>query len=189
MNVFFNIVSIMGLVLLASVMYFVRDLPKLYRALKIEQTKATNSQELQREAYFREYGGKDLAKLFKEWVGYLYDIDNKAKNLSTKSAVELICRTVTYGSARTIHLCSNYMRDLHRGLLDSSSSEDELDYAGAKTLLYIAFIVSSLKVDFTGYDVDPVKLLEMKISDLSEIKEKASFKKALEDIKSEDLRM
>lgn len=145
-----TIVSFVCLGFLVAVTYFFKDLPVFYREMKLEQKRAVNSQELQREAYFREYGGKDLAKLFKDWVAYLYNINEKAKNISTRSAIELICRTVTYGSTRTIHLCSSYMRDLHTGLLDSSTNDDELDYAGAKTLLYTAYIVSSLKFDFTG---------------------------------------
>ena len=49
--------------------------------------------------------------------------------------------------------------------------------------------ISSLKFDFTGYEVEPLRLLEMKINDLSEIKKTEPFKKALEDIKREDIRM
>lgn len=40
-----------------------------------------------------------------------------------------------------------------------------------------------------GYNVDPVRLLEININDLSEIKETKPFKDALEDIKREDKRM
>nr|DAS14996.1 MAG TPA: hypothetical protein [Caudoviricetes sp.] len=186
---FSSVINIAYLLFFATVIYFVKDLPKLYRVLKVEQTRAANSQELQREAYFREIGGEDLVTIFKDWVAFLYDMDNKVEDFDADSAIDLISRTVTYGSTRTIHLCSSYMRDLHTGLLDSSTNDDELDYSGAKTLLYIAYIVSSLKFDFTGYEVDPLKLLQMKISDFSEIKKTEPFKKALEDIKREDIRM
>lgn len=184
-----NVVSLACLGLLAVITYFVKDLPVYFREMKLEQRRAENSQELQREAYFREIGGEDLVTLFKDWVAFLYDMDNATEDFDADGAIDLISRTVTYGSTRTIHLCSSYMRDLHTGLLDSSTNDDELDYSGAKTLLYIAYIVSSLKFDFTGYEVDPLKLLQMKISDFSEIKKAEPFKKALEDIKREDIRM
>lgn len=185
-----TIVSFVCLGFLVAVTYFLKDLPKLYRALKVEQTRASNSQELQREAYFREIGGKDLVRLLEDWVAFLYDADNKTKGFDADGAIDLISRTAIYGSTRTILLCSNYTTDLYNGRLEQDSNEDDdLDYGTAKTLLHHAFIISSLKFDFTGYEVDPLRLLQMKISDFSEIKETKAFKKALEDIKQEDLRM
>ena len=113
-----------------------------------------------------------------------------AENFDATRAIDLISRTVIYGSTRTILLCSNYVSDLYSGRLGQDPSDsEEITYVNAKTLLYHAFIVSSLKFDFTGYEVDPLKLLQMKISDFSEIKETEAFKKALEDIKREDIRM
>ena len=67
---FSNIVSLACLLVIAAMVYFLKDLPKLYRALKVEQTRAINSQELQREAYFREIGGEDLVTIFKDWVAF-----------------------------------------------------------------------------------------------------------------------
>lgn len=187
---FSSVINIACLLFFAMVIYFVKDLPKLYRVLKVEQTRAVNSQELQREAYFREIGGEDLVTIFKDWVAFLYDVDNKAEDFDADDAIDLISRTVIYGSTRTILLCSSYTSHLYSTGVDSELNEDEeLNYDTVKTLLYHAFIVSSLKFDFTGYEVDPLKLLQMKISDFSEIKETEAFKKALEDIKREDLRM
>lgn len=187
---FSNIVSVACLLVLATTVYFLKDLPKLYRALKVEQTRASNSQELQREAYFREIGGKDLVRILEDWVAFLYDADNKTKGFDADGAIDLISRTTIYGSTRTILLCSNYTTDLYNGRLEQDSNEDDdLDYGTAKTLLHHAFIISSLKFDFTGYEVDPLRLLQMKISDFSEIKETKAFKDALEDIKREDIRM
>lgn len=185
-----NMVSLACLGLLAVITYFVKDLPVYFREMKLEQRRAENSQELQREAYFREIGGEDLVALFKDWVAFLYDMDNATEDFDADGAIDLISRTAIYGSTRTILLCSNYTSDLYNGRLEQNSNEDEeLNYGTAKTLLYHAFIVSSLKFDFTGYEVDPLSLLQMKISDFSEIKETKPFKDALEDIKREDIRM
>ncbi|MFT8837556.1 MAG: hypothetical protein ABF900_07105, partial [Liquorilactobacillus satsumensis] len=36
-----------------------------------------------------------------------------------------------------------------------------------KMLLYVAYIISSLKEDFSGYKIDPKKLIKMEINDYS----------------------
>ena len=48
-----NVVSLACLGLLAVITYFVKDLPVYFREMKLEQSRARNSQELLREAYFR----------------------------------------------------------------------------------------------------------------------------------------
>lgn len=191
-----TIVSFGCLGFLIAVTYFFKDLPVFYREMKLEQKRASNSQELLREAYFREIGGEEVAQILKDWSSTLFrfkdsnfEIDNEedVKDGETSSVEDLLSRTVLYGSTHTIHLCALYMQDLYEGVLDSEN--DGLDYAGYKSILYSAFIISSLKFDFTGYEVEPLRLLEMKINDLSEIKKTEPFKKALEDIKREDIRM
>ena len=192
-----NVVSLACLGLLAVITYFVKDLPVYFREMKLEQSRARNSQELLREAYFREIGGEEVAQILKDWLSTLFrfkddnfeidDEEDTDEDGEASSVEDLLSRTVLYGSTHTIHLCALYMQDLYEGILDSEN--DGLDYAGCKSILYSAFIISSLKFDFTGYEVDPLRFLEMKINDLSEIKKTEAFKKALEDIKREDKRM
>lgn len=192
-----NAVSLACLGLLAVITYFVKDLPVYFREMKLEQSRARNSQELLREAYFREIGGEEVAQILKDWLSTLFrfkddnfeidDEEDTDEDGEASSVEDLLSRTVLYGSTHTIHLCALYMQDLYEGILDSEN--DGLDYAGCKSILYSAFIISSLKFDFTGYEVDPLRFLEMKINDLSEIKKTEAFKKALEDIKREDKRM
>lgn len=192
-----NVVSLACLGLLAVITYFVKDLPVYFREMKLEQSRARNSQELLREAYFREIGGEEVAQILKDWLSTLFrfkddnfeidDEEDTDEDGEASSVEDLLSRTVLYGSTHTIHLCALYMQDLYEGILDSEN--DGLDYAGCKSILYSAFIISSLKFDFTGYEVEPLRFLEMKINDLSEIKKTESFKKALEDIKREDKRM
>lgn len=192
-----NVVSLACLGLLAVITYFVKDLPVYFREMKLEQSRARNSQELLREAYFREIGGEEVAQILKDWLSTLFrfkddnfeidDEEDTDEDGEASSVEDLLSRTVLYGSTHTIHLCALYMQDLYEGILDSEN--DGLDYAGCKSILYSAFIISSLKFDFTGYEVEPLRFLEMKINDLSEIKKTEAFKKALEDIKREDKRM
>lgn len=191
------VVSLACLGLLAVITYFVKDLPVYFREMKLEQSRARNSQELLREAYFREIGGEEVAQILKDWLSTLFrfkddnfeidDEEDTDEDGEASSVEDLLSRTVLYGSTHTIHLCALYMQDLYEGILDSEN--DGLDYAGCKSILYSAFIISSLKFDFTGYEVEPLRFLEMKINDLSEIKKTEAFKKALEDIKREDKRM
>jgi hypothetical protein len=192
-----NVVSLACLGLLAVITYFVKDLPVYFREMKLEQSRARNSQELLREAYFREIGGEEVAQILKDWLSTLFrfkddnfeidDEEDTDEDGEASSVEDLLSRTVLYGTTHTIHLCALYMQDLYEGILDSEN--DGLDYAGCKSILYSAFIISSLKFDFTGYEVEPLRFLEMKINDLSEIKKTEAFKKALEDIKREDKRM
>ena len=192
-----NAVSLACLGLLAVITYFVKDLPVYFREMKLEQSRARNSQELLREAYFREIGGEEVAQILKDWLSTLFrfkddnfeidDEEDTDEDGEASSVEDLLSRTVLYGSTHTIHLCALYMQDLYEGILDSEN--DGLDYAGCKSISYSAFIISSLKFDFTGYEVEPLRFLEMKINDLSEIKKTEAFKKALEDIKREDKRM
>ena len=192
-----NVVSLACLGLLAVITYFVKDLPVYFREMKLEQSRARNSQELLREAYFREIGGEEVAQILKDWLSTLFrfkddnfeidDEEDTDEDGEASSVEDLLSRTVLYGSTHTIHLCALYMQDLYEGILDSEN--DGLDYARCKSILYSAFIISSLKFDFTGYEVEPLRFLEMKINDLSEIKKTEAFKKALEDIKREDKRM
>lgn len=192
-----NVVSLACLGLLAVITYFVKDLPVYFREMKLEQSRARNSQELLREAYFREIGGEEVAQILKDWLSTLFrfkddnfeidDEEDTDEDGEASSVEDLLSRTVLYGSTHTIHLCALYMQDLYEGILDSEN--DGLDYAGCKSILYSAFIISSLKFDFTGYEVEPLRFLEMKINDLSEIKKTEAFKKALDDIKREDKRM
>lgn len=184
------ITTILSIAIILGI-YFLKDLPTLFRELKVEQTKAQNNMELQREAYFREIGGKELYNTFNEWLGFLVDSDNKLKNFRKKQATELISKTIKYGSTKTINICGNYMKHVFEKVEATNNIENienqsgELSYNTYKMILYVAFIVSSLKFDFTGYEVDPIKLLEIQISDFSKVKEKNNFKKAYKDIKAE----
>ena len=184
MHIFQIITSSAVIIIASTAVYFVVELPKLFRELKVEQKKATNSMELQREAYFRQIGGKDLSKLFKDWVDLLYDADRRLKNFNKNDVIKLISSTVVYGSTKTIHLYSSYMKNIYNSDIAEIQDKDG-SYSAFKQLLYIAYIIASLKFDFTGYEVDPIKLLEIKITDLQDIKENEDFKKAHEDLKKE----
>lgn len=182
MNVFFTIVGIAGIGILTVLTYFLKDLPRLYRALKVEEVKATNSMELQREAYFRQISGKDLSKLFQDWTAVLYDLDRKMKGFGEKQAIDLISRTVIYGSSKTVGICSEYFKHVYRADAKKQDTEEFKSYDACMQILFIAHIVSSLKFDFTGYYIEPIKLLELKINDLEDTKKLEVFKKALSDI-------
>ena len=138
-----NVVSLACLGLLAVITYFVKDLPVYFREMKLEQSRARNSQELLREAYFREIGGEEVAQILKDWLSTLFrfkddnfeidDEEDTDEDGEASSVEDLLSRTVLYGSTHTIHLCALYMQDLYEGILDSEN--DGLDYAGCKSIL------------------------------------------------------
>lgn len=66
-----------------------------------------------------------------------------------------------YGSPRTIRLLAMYQQEnyLNQGEVDTSLS-----------MAYIAEIISSLKYDFSGYKVDPLSLVSIKINDMADCK-------------------
>ncbi|MDD7511041.1 MAG: hypothetical protein PUK21_01465 [Peptostreptococcaceae bacterium] len=187
METFIKIISILGIGLLTMLVYFLKDLPRLYRSLKIEKVKAEHSMELQREAYFRQISGNELSKLFKDWTAMLYDIDRKLKGFGERQAIDLLSRTVIYGSTKTVSICSEYFKFIYK--TDSSQdneenlSEGNLSYDGCMQILFVAYIVSSLKFDFTGYYIEPMKLLHIKINDLDKTMKSEEFQRAFVNIK------
>ena len=75
----------------------------------------------------------------------------------------LILNTLIYGSDRTVKLLSLYMQNVY---LQSDSSQKEYDQ-----LVNTAYIVSSLKEDFTGYTISPQTLLKLQITDYKDNKQ------------------
>ena len=53
----------------------------------------------------------------------------------------------------------------------------------AGQIVYYAFIIASLKADFTGYEIDPLTLLEMQISDYD--KYEVVYKQCADNIKKQ----
>lgn len=175
-----DIVLILILGALGTIGYFLKDAPKLFRQLKIENRRATNEKDIQREAYFRQISGKDLNEVFQNWTTFLTDMDKLPEKMNGSSGKkfynDLITKTVMYGSEKTVHIVAVLSQTLYENdniknkvkvsLGDTTKHDYEDDVQGFETMLYIANIISSLKYDFTGYEVEPMELIATKLSDL-----------------------
>ena len=96
---------------------------------------------------------------------------NKSPN-GVSEFKKLIHNTVVYGSDRTVKLLSAYSHSVYSGVSD-----------GNKMIVYVAFIVSSLKEDFSGYEISPLTLLELMIKDYDDYK--VAYEKYAKEIEQE----
>ena len=192
-NTIFNVVVIVLLTLLYGA---ISKLPSTVSDLVVEKYKSKSSKELQREIYFREISGKDVRDLFSEWLDLLIDTDAKVKSLEkTNNILKLIKRTILYGSAKTVKICSLFMNHIYgtksvsdgndnQNLISENEQKEERDVNNIITLIYVNRIICSLKRDFTGQDVTTDDLFKIRITDFNEFENTVAYKKALDTVNS-----
>lgn len=174
--VILNIVMALVMIVLVGV---VLKLPDYITKNWLEQTKNQNAHNIQVESYFKQLGGKQQQEILSQWTDFLTDLDKTSKKYdgsSTRSQRDfkkLIHDTVVYGSDRTVNLLSNYSHSVYEG--DDSN--------GNKMLVYVAYIITSLKNDFSGYKIEPLTLLKLMIKDYDELK--PIYSKCAEEIEQE----
>lgn len=164
---FFQILNVVLVVVITILIIVVRGLPKHISEIMMENMKHKNAKELQVESYFKELGGKQQLEILSIWTNLLVDIKymKEKYGAGSEGSVErynrLIHDTFIYGSDKTVKLLSLY-----------TSSVYKKDVSQAKLVMYIAYIASSLKEDFTGYGSSPQTLLQLKMTDYEQNKEK-----------------
>ena len=153
------IVTLVSAVLIGLIL----RLPKLITRTWLEDTKNKHAHEIQIESYFKQLGGKQQQEILSIWTDFLTDTDNATKKYSDARNPDSIRRfnkllhdTVIYGSDRTVNILTSYTHNMY----ETVNIAD-----GNKILVYIAFIISSLKEDFSGYHIDPLSLLKLKLKD------------------------
>lgn len=175
MLVVINIIMTVVMVVLIGVIF---KLPDFIVKTWLEQTKNKNAHEIQIESYFKQLGGKQQQEILSIWTDFLTDMDNATEKYSNNSPngvskfKQLIHNTVVYGSDRTVKLLSAYSHSVYSGVSD-----------GNKMIVYVAFIVSSLKEDFSGYEISPLTLLELMIKDYDDYK--VAYEKYAKEIEQE----
>ena len=178
-----NILPIINSTILFVFVLFFKEVPKLINDLKLEKIKNQNQSNLQVESYFRQLSGKDIESVFQKWLTLIDDMSNNklTGNDLNKHVKDLQTKTFMYGSSTTIKIYSSMMQQIY---INSSiekkvnvnfGKKKEKDYS---LIIYNAFLVASLKKDFTGYKIAPKDFLEGKITDLNHGDEKEAFKKA-----------
>lgn len=177
---FLNIISLILTVVTVVLIGVILKLPDLITNTWLEKTKNKNAHDIQIESYFKQLGGKEQQKVLDIWTDFLVDMDKTTKkyNIKAEGAVDnyhkLMHDTVVYGSDRTVNLLSLYN---HYTFVAENSTEKSF-----KMMVYVAFLISSLKEDFSGYYISPLTLLKITIKDFDTYKTVYSeYAKEIED--------
>lgn len=165
---FLNIISLILTVVTVVLIGVILKLPDLITNTWLEKTKNKNAHDIQIESYFKQLGGKEQQKVLDKWTDFLVDMDKTTKeyNIKTPGALDrynkLMHDTIVYGSDRTVKILASYN---HFTFIIEDSKEKSY-----QMIVYIAFLVSSLKEDFSGYHIDPLTLLKINITDFDDYK-------------------
>lgn len=177
--------------------YFLKDLPNLYRELRVEEFKGKNEKDLQKEAYFRQIKGTDIDAVLVYWTALMVNMDEKMNNLNTsqgqKEFTDMQQKVIMYGSTDTVKILSLMMQHTYKGssiekqVKVKFGKQDETKDAlhNYKLMLYISYLISSLKKDFTGYRIEPIEILRIKINDIDSHKNKSIFEQAGREVEKE----
>lgn len=169
MSVVLWVLNTLILILIILVVYFIKELPKMFGEKWSQNRQARTSKELQVESYFRQQGGNDVKKLLTDWTSFLTKMD-QIENLMGKDGSkynDLMHRTLLYGSKETIEIVAAMSQFNYQ----SEEIRKKQDPDGKKLMIYIATVIASLKYDFTGYKVKPISLLKAKLADIQEYRD------------------
>ena len=153
------IVQLFIIVGVPLLIYTVQQVPKAVNDLIVEEVKSENQNLLQTKAYFQSISNHDVNSILKKWT----DILAKPEEVSKMKPADLIkiqTDTIMYGSEKTVKLLALFMQVNYNQNEDSSKKALLL-------LVYICYIVASLKRDFTSYRIEPLDLLDIRINDLN----------------------
>lgn len=168
-TVFFTIATLIGV-------YFLKPYISHFFQLKESKLQNNHTEKLQVDNFVRNLSGKEMYTLFYEWQKILLDTENsimsskKNKIQHTKDLTNLLLRTFSYGSAKTIEILAAYSQFNYTDTTDIIDEEDPSKTIKTSyvTLYFFAKIISSLKKDFSGQEVPPEDLLKIKIKDFED---------------------
>ncbi|MDG4983491.1 hypothetical protein OGZ51_04940 [Lactococcus lactis] len=170
MNVIFSILLALILGGVTIVGYFLKDLPILVRELKLEESRKNNEKEIQREIFFRQLKGSELADTLDQWSKIIMEVEELSENLKDpKKISDLQKKVLLYGSDRSVKILSETMRNFY------NPSENSFI-----PMYYICSLICSLKFDFTGYKIFPVDIIKIKIKDYDSPENTEKFMEAQE---------
>ena len=165
----------------------ISDIPQKLHEKRMEEIKQENSlflqqenqksvRELQIDSYYRSISGKSIEKLFSDWTDLILDsekINKTPEKRRYEKLNQMIKDVVIYGSAETVRLASILQQYNFRTLenIDDERNPYELMYLGA-------IVICSMKKDFTGHEIQPEQLFDIKIKDMYKDKTQEQFKSA-----------
>lgn len=160
-------------------------LERLWQDKLLENQKSKNSSQLQRESFFKQLGGQGQKDVFDRWtrrITYMGEEDDKA---DFGELMDLIHQTVIYGSDRTVNTLTSMMQYIYTHPYEDEDG-NEISYTKDHMQMipmYTACIISCLKDDFAGYSVDPLTIIQLKISDYDSLKD--SYKRCIKEIQKD----
>jgi len=175
-----KIVSFFLGLLILLLFYLVKELPKMIQNSVVEAQKFSNSRQLQVESYFRQVSSQELQHVLTYWANLYTDIGKTMKELNDSntdfSYEDLQQQTILLGSDKTVEYLSAFQQHVY-------SHPDPSDSDSAKATVYIAYMVASLKYDFSGYKIDPLDMIRIRIKDYAVYGD--MYEKASQEIKKE----
>jgi len=149
---------------------------KLENSLLLQQDNQKSVRELQIDNYYRSISGKSIEKLFSDWTDLILDsekINKTPEKRRYEKLNQMIKDVIIYGSAETVRLASILQQYNFRTLenIDDERNPYELMYLGA-------IVICSMKKDFTGHEIQPEQLFDIKIKDMFKSETRAQFKSA-----------
>ncbi len=143
----------------------VKKMPDMLAEKLRDEREFSFKQALQIDSYYRQDGV--LQDILMKWAKYAMDTDFVTNSMNTDRGKqrlnELLQKTVGYGSPKTIKLLSYMFQEIYT---DNEEKRIENNLPeGMTTLVVLAMVVSSLKKDFTGQDIDPLDIMKIKIND------------------------
>ena len=158
------VISVLILFALWAVNANLKELPKMIRDMLKQNREYKSNHDLQIESYFRQASNENLQALLDKWTSFITDSEKAAKEMSSENGtaeyIRLEHQTIMYGSSRTVFDVA--------AMQHFEYNEDKDNPNPYKLMMYIATIICSLKRDFTGYDINPISLLEIKINDFDD---------------------
>ncbi|MCT1186653.1 hypothetical protein EFL96_12250 [Lactococcus lactis] len=168
MDIVFSILLALIFVGLTTVGYFLKDLPTLLRELRVEESRKNSEKEIQREIFFRQLKGSELANTLEDWSDLIMNLDKTSKTATDGDRLSALQkRVLLYGSDRSVKILSETMQNFYH------SSENSFI-----AICFICHLICSLKYDFTGYEILPIDIIKIKIKDYDSKENKEKFTEA-----------
>ncbi|WP_088815458.1 MULTISPECIES: hypothetical protein [Listeria] len=174
-------ILILILAALTFIGYWAKGLPEIYKAITVEDNRKENELDIQRESFFRELRGEELANIFGDWVSAFTDMEKFTQKMTGKEGVRYLSdmqkKALMYGSPKTVAILA--MMFQHTYVSDKVENKIKVNFGKTqeesaenyKLMVYIANLIASLKFDFTGYKIDPIDIIRVKINDFTEKEE------------------
>ncbi|MHC5278929.1 hypothetical protein ACYRFT_01490 [Listeria kieliensis] len=170
-----TILLILILAGLTFVGYWLKEMPKIFNGKMMEKFRRENEKDIQREAFFRQLKGDDLADSFSQWVSAIIELDSFTNKMNGKDGEKLLYdmqkKALMYGSEQTVIVLSVMFQHMYQSnaienrMVPNIGKNNKKEQNGSMLMVFISYLIANLKFDFTGYRIDPLDVLKLKIRD------------------------